>query len=183
MNNSNSQSGLAGLREACAALKRQLAEQSRYLFICHPNTLEDIVRITDKQFYDYYKKNYCMPSFLPSCLTPGDGENAWLVSGTPFRTDANCPRWCKKWMPPASRSRFWGFTPEDEAWARPLGIGRMVDDHKNPYLLRMDMQWSEAERGRLLTAEFINEHGIKLEFVDLMPIAVVDKRFFLGSFA
>lgn len=43
----------------------------------------------------------------------------------------------QKWLPPDD-GRFTQYGPEDEAWMRPLGHGRLVDEDHGPVLFTLD---------------------------------------------
>lgn len=49
----------------------------------------------------------------------------------------NARRYREAWQPPAE-NRFVAYGPEDEAWMRPLGIGRLIQVDDGPLIYRVD---------------------------------------------
>jgi len=180
MNNSSSSSA-GSLADLYRRVREVVAEQTRYLYVCHKDTLKDILFNMGLEHGRQMERYEQSPFLRPLLCRPvfeyeesNDDILSLKVDGVHFKVFRECPRWNKKWEPPASGSRFWEFTASDEAWARPLGIGRMVDDTTSPYILKIDTRFFDYakevemfrdEPGRVGNLDMMRECMIRRPFV------------------
>lgn len=118
---------LDSLISATGHLSR-LRPVGRVVVICHPESF----RLLSAEFPAPQRD----PSLPPAWMSPVSS----FGFGVQIREDVNCPRWHKKWKPPASSgrfARFWEYGPEDEQWAAKIGIGRYVDDETRPWFMEL----------------------------------------------
>lgn len=100
-------------------------------------------------------KGVCLPNSLSlgSSLETPIGDVVGQIFSEPIVSSYTIPKtaFFEEWEVPESKSKFYSYGPEDEAWMRPLGIGVR-----------------KVEKEAYFQMEFNNLLGVGLELSDIM---------------